>query len=65
MNKHRTALILFAVALGVVVVIASVTTLEQVNTQKVSNDAEPGTTGLAKPHPQLDRAPGEPILKDR
>ena len=65
MNKHRTALILFAVALGVVVVIASVTTLEQVNTQKVSNDAAPGTTGLAKPHPQLDRAPGEPLLKDR
>jgi len=66
MTKHRTALILFAVALAVVVVVASVTTLEQVNnTQKVSNDAAPGTTGLAKPHPQLDRAPGEPILKDR
>jgi hypothetical protein len=65
MNKHRTALILFAVALGVVVVVASVTTLEQVNTRRASNDAIPGTTGLAKPHPQLDRAPGEPILKDR
>ena len=49
MNKHRTALILFAVALGVVVVVASVTTLEQVNTHKVSNDAALGTTGLAKP----------------
>ena len=65
MNKHRTALILFAIALAVVVVVASVTTVEQVNTYKVSNDAIPGTTGLAKPHPQLDRAPGEPILKDR
>ena len=65
MNKHRTALILFAVALGVVVVVASVTTVEQVNTHKVSNDAIPGTTGIAKPQPQLDRAPGEPILKDR
>ena len=64
MNKHRTALILFAVALGVVVVVASVTTLEQVNTRRASNDAIPGTTGLAKPHPQLDRAPGEPIMKD-
>jgi hypothetical protein len=61
MNKHRTALILFAVALAVVVVVASVTTLEQV----VSNDAAPSATGLAKPHPQLDRAPGEPILKDQ
>jgi len=65
MNKHRTALILFAVALAGVAVVASVTTLEQVNTHMVSNDAAPGTTGLAKPHPQLDRAPGEPILKDR
>jgi hypothetical protein len=65
MNKHRTALFLFAVALGVVVAVASVTTLERVNTHKVSGDAIPGTTGLAKPHPQLDRAPGEPILKDR
>jgi hypothetical protein len=64
MNKHRTALILFAVALTVVVVVASATTLEQVNTHKVSNDAA-GTIGLAKPHPQLDRAPGEPILIDR
>jgi hypothetical protein len=65
MNKHRMALILFAVALAVVVVVASVTTLEQVNTRNVSNDAAPGTTGLAKPHPRLDHAPGEPILKDQ
>jgi hypothetical protein len=65
MNKHRTALILFAIALGVAVAAAWVTTLEHVNTRKVSNDAPPGTTALAKPHPQLDRAPGEPILKHR
>ena len=39
MNKHRTALVLFAVALGVVIVIASVTTVEQVKAQKVSADA--------------------------
>jgi hypothetical protein len=66
MNVHRTALVLYAVALGVVIAaVAFVTTLERVNTRIVSNDAVPGTTGLAKPHPQLDRAPGEPILKDR
>jgi hypothetical protein len=63
MNKHRTALVLFAVALGVVIALASVTTLERVNMHKVGNDAMPGTTGLAKPHTQFDRAPGEPILK--
>jgi hypothetical protein len=64
MNEHRTALVLFAVALGAVVAVASVTTVERIHTRRVSNDAMPGTIGLAKPHPQLDRAPGEPILKD-
>ena len=63
MDKHRTALVLFAVALGVVIVVASVTTVEQVKAQKVSADAASGTTGLSKPYPPL--APGEPILKDR
>ena len=49
MDEHRTALVLFAVALGfvVAVAVASVTTLERVNTHKVSDDAMPGTTGLA------------------
>ena len=65
MNSHRTALILFAVALAVAVVVASVTTLEQVNTRQASNDTPPGTIGLAKPHPPLDRAPGEPIQTTR
>jgi hypothetical protein len=65
MNQHRTALVLFAVALAVVIVVASVTTLERVNTHRVSNDAPPGTTGLAKPHQPLDRAPGEPIPKEQ
>ena len=65
MNEHRTVLFLFAVALGVVIAVAFVTTLERVDTHKVSSDAMPGTIGLAKPHPQLDRAPGEPIMKDR
>jgi hypothetical protein len=65
MNAHRTALVLFAVALGIVIAAASVTTLERVNTRKVSNDAMPGTMGLAKLHPQLDGAPGQPIVKDR
>ena len=58
MDKHRTALVLFAVALGVVIVIASVTTVEQVKAQKVSADAASGTTGLAKPHPPLDPRTG-------
>ena len=66
MNEHRKAVVLFTVALAFAIVIASVTTLERVTTQKVSsNDTLPGTTGLAKPHQPLDRAPGEPIPKSR
>lgn len=60
MDQYRTALILFAIALAAVVV-ASTITMERVNTRTASNDAPPGTTGLAKPHQPLDRAPGEPL----
>jgi hypothetical protein len=66
MTEHRKAVVLFAVALAFAIVIASVTTLERVTTLKVSsNDTPPGTTGLAKPHQPLDRAPGEPTSKSR
>lgn len=61
MDSHRTALILFAVALGIVFLAASIATLKHVDTRVVSNNAPPGTTGLARPHPPLDRAPGQPI----
>ena len=44
-------IVLFAAVLGVVVMVASVTTLAHVNTHKVSNDAASGTIGLARPHP--------------
>jgi hypothetical protein len=53
---NQPALVLFAVALAVVIVVASVTTLERVNTH---------TTGLARPHQPLDRAPGEPLPKEQ
>jgi hypothetical protein len=61
-NSHRTAIILFAVAVIVAILAAFVTTLERVNTRTASNETPPGTTGLAKPRPPLDRAPGEPAL---
>jgi hypothetical protein len=51
MDRHRTALGLFAVALAIAILVASVTTLERVNTRQAANDAPPGTTGLARPHP--------------
>jgi hypothetical protein len=33
MNEHRTAVILFAVAVAIVIAVASVTTLERVNSE--------------------------------
>jgi hypothetical protein len=61
MDQHRTALVLFALAVVAVVVIASAVTVEKVNLRTASNDAPPYTTGLARPHQPLDRAPGEPL----
>lgn len=59
--NDRVALVLSAVALAVAIVVASTATLERVNTRTASSDAPPGTVGLARPHPPLDRAAGEPI----
>jgi hypothetical protein len=55
-NDHRTAVILFAVALVIVVVAAFLTTVQHLD--KASSDAPPGTIGLARPQPPL--YPSEP-----
>ena len=61
-NSHRTAVSLFAVAVAIAILAAFVTTLERFDTKMANNQTPPGTTGLAKPRPPLDRAPGQPIL---
>jgi hypothetical protein len=61
-NSHHTAVQLFAVAVAIAILAAFVTTLERVDTGMANNQTPPGTTGLAKPRPPLDRAPGQPIL---
>jgi hypothetical protein len=61
-KSHRTAMAIFAVILAAVVIAAFITTIEN-DTKQARNVAQPGTTGLAHPHPPLDRAPGEPIRK--
>jgi hypothetical protein len=61
-NSHRTAIVLFAVAVIIAILAASVTTLERVDTRTANNETAPGTTGLAKPRPPLDRAPGKPVV---
>jgi len=60
-DQDRTTLVLCAIALAIAIVAASTVTIERVNTRTASNDTPPGTTGLARPHPPLDRAAGEPI----
>ena len=60
-SSHRTAVTLFAAALIVVSIVAFVTTFRGIETPRASNDAQPGTIGLARPHPPLDKAPGEPV----
>ena len=60
-DQNRTTLVLCAIAMAIAIVVASTVTIERVNTRTASNDTPPGTTGLARPHPPLDRAAGEPI----
>jgi hypothetical protein len=60
LNKRQTEVV-FAIVLSVIMIAAFITTIDGVDTRHVSNGAYPGTIGLAKPHPPLDKAPGEPI----
>jgi hypothetical protein len=59
-DRHRTAVAAIAFAATMAVIVAMFLTLRTVDTRSAKVDALPGTTGLAKPHPPLDRAPGEP-----
>ncbi|MBR0692005.1 hypothetical protein [Bradyrhizobium lablabi] len=65
MDNYRTALILFAVIFAAAVAGAFFATLGNINTRLAGNDVPAGTTGLARPHPPLDRAPGQPLETPR
>jgi hypothetical protein len=60
-DRHARAVIkaIFAVILAVAIIAAFITTIE--DTRRANNATQPGTIGLAKPHPPLDRAPGEAL----
>jgi hypothetical protein len=62
-DRHTRAAVMaiFAVILAVAIMAAFITTLESIDTRHASNVTQPGTIGLAKPHPPLDRAPGESV----
>jgi hypothetical protein len=59
-DRHARSAVMgiFAFILAVAIIVAFITTLEGVDTGNVT---QPGTIGLAKPHPPLDRAPGFPV----
>ena len=54
---------IFAVILAVAIMATFIKTLEDIDTRHAGNVTQPGTIGLAKPHPPLDRAPGEPVRR--
>ena len=58
---RAAVMVIFAIVLSVAMLAAFVTTIEGIDTRHTSNVAAPGTIGLAKPHPRLDKAPGEPV----
>ena len=62
-NRHRTHVTLVTVGaiVAVTVVLTLAATIHGVDTGQMSNEQPPGTSGLARPHPLLDRAPGEAV----
>jgi hypothetical protein len=59
-DRHRTAVASVALAATTAIIVAMFLTLKAVDTRDAKVEPPPGTMGLAKPHPPLDRAPGEP-----
>lgn len=56
--------ILAAILIIAAAVAAFAFTREQHSSRVVSHDQPaPGASGIARPHPPLDRAPGEPLQK--
>ncbi|MBR0830587.1 hypothetical protein JQ596_34275 [Bradyrhizobium manausense] len=60
-DGHRTTIGFVAIAVVIAILAAFVSTLARVDTRTANNETPPGTTGLAKPRPPLDRAPGEAL----
>jgi hypothetical protein len=59
-TDYRTAFVLFGLTVIVAMLFAVVTTFTRVN-RTANSEVSPGTMGLAKAHPPLDRAPGQPL----
>jgi hypothetical protein len=60
-NGSSTAFVLLALVVIAAILAAFLMMFERVGTRTAPNETPPGTTGLAKPHQPLDRAPGQPV----
>jgi len=65
-DRHARAAVIgiFAVILAVAIIAAFITTLEGVDTRHAGNVTQPGTIGLAKPHPIVIRSTLSKWLQD-
>lgn len=52
----------FLLGLAAIVILAFAITMRGVDTPVAVTESPPGTTGLAHPHPPLDRAPAQPVM---
>ena len=67
-NSHRTAVILFAVAVTIAILAAAVTTFERIETRTASNESPPGTDGSRQATPATgsrSRPAGDRQLTER
>jgi hypothetical protein len=62
-HGYRTALVLFAVAVIIATIVHLLQWLSGL-TRGQPSEAVPGTMGLAKARPPLDRAPGQPLTSN-
>jgi len=60
-RNPEPVILLFAIAVIMAALAAFVTTFERVETTTANRGTPAGTTGLAKPPPPRDRAPGQPV----
>jgi hypothetical protein len=62
-NRRSSHLILgiFAGIVAIAIIAAFAATIHGIDTRQTNNDLPPGTIGLARPHPPLDKAPQEPV----
>jgi hypothetical protein len=62
-NGHSTPVVVFGAAL-LLAIGAAVIAFERADPRTAVKDTPPGTIGLAKPHPPLDRAPRQPVINN-